>query len=272
MKAVISTTFDDLYFFYTPIVLWSWKKIGCETILITPSYPPQEKGLYERSLLAFSTCAKQNCYPINLCFEAPDHKKATYAQCARLFGAAFPLRDDKEVLITGDIDMAVFNEAYFAQANNECINVFGADLVPPNQYPICYISMPATTWRTVMGIENGTTVQKYLDELVGVIECEHFRANQWALDQDTIYKRLTASGHQPIKHYRAKAPHQFATCRADRDGWPDSPPIGIIDAHLPRPGYTEENFAKILKLFQEIYPDEDFTWMVEYQKEYIKLL
>lgn len=270
MKAVISSTYDDLYLFYLPIVAWSWNKIGIDVICFLPylKYWAENKKLDAVIDAKWNKDLKLEFYP----FEAPDDKLATYAQCSRLYAAALPELPDNEILITGDVDMAAFHQEYFEVANNGQINIFGIDLVPPNQYPICYITMPAKKWREVMEIKLHDTHQECLDGLLGHLECEHFKGNYWAKDQETIYERISNSDHRIVGHYRAKYPHQFATHRADRDGWPDTPDHYIIDAHLPRPGYTDENFAKILKLFQDIYPNEDFTWMIEYKNQYVKLL
>lgn len=270
MKAVISSTYDDLYFFFLPIVAWSWNKLGIEPICILPKF---KAGQYpQKLLLAEWTMGMHGVNWTKLFYEAPEHKNATYAQCSRLYAAAADDIPDDEILITGDIDMAVFNKDYFQQANNGQINVFGADLVPEGQYPICYISMPAKTWREVMWLKKGEGVQKPLDRLLGDLECEHFRGNYWGKDQETIYQHLTAQAWPVEKHYRAKQPNQFATRRADRDGWPDTAAPDIIDAHLPRAGYPDENFLKIIKLFRDLYPDEDLGWMTEYRDKYIKLL
>lgn len=282
MKAIISSTYDNNYLFFLPFVTWSWNKLGVDVICFMPlapelnriQLPDEHVAIFhddQRLRLLLEVIHKQG---LNLKIEnyySPEDKKATYAQCSRLYAAALDLPDN-EILITSDVDMAVFNKDYFNQANNGMINIFGHDLVPHYQYPMCYLAMPIKIWREVMWITPGISPQQYLDALLGPIECEHFRANQWALDQDTAYKCIERSSHAVMIHSRAKHPYAFATRRADRDGWPDSPPPDIIDAHLPRPGYTDENFAKILKLFQDIYPEENFDWMVEYRNEYIKLL
>ena len=46
----------------------------------------------------------------------------------------------------------------------------------------------------------------------------------------------------------------------------------VIDAHLWRDGYTDENHAKIMELLQFMYPEDDFTWLDIYRNEYLKLL
>jgi hypothetical protein len=111
-----------------------------------------------------------------------------------------------------------------------------------------------------------------VDDLLGPIEAEHFRGNYWGKDQETAYEQIGAARGLMIGHPRAAPGTQFATRRADRDGWPVNIPLDIIDAHLPRPGYTEENFGKIFQLFNTMYPNEDHSWMLKYQQEYVKLL
>lgn len=275
MKAVISTTYDDKYFFYLPITAWAWNKLGVNVICFSPAtrdIKDFEGNDFEKKMLVVQTYLIQCNSVTEVFFNSPIEKEATYSQCSRLYAAATPLFADDEVLITGDVDMAVFNAKYFSDLNNSDINIVGADLVPDGQYPICYISMPVHKWKRVMEIPFGADHQDKLDQLLGELDCEHFRGNYWSKDQETIYNQIWLSLDEFCVHFRAKPGTQFATRRADRDGWPEVIAPDIIDAHLPRPGYTPENFSKILNLFQTMYPQDDFTWMIDYRNEYVKLL
>jgi len=269
MKAILSTTFDDQYLFYLPITAWSWNKLGIKVICFIPELgiEPNEKIKLVRNVLF----ERKDISVQTVTYKCTDDKMATYAQCARLYGAALPLFEDDEVLITGDIDMAVFNKSFFDGLNERKLNIVGTDLVPNGQYPMCYISMPVEFWNSAMWIDLGQTHQEKLDNLLGHLECEHFRGNYWAKDQETAYNMINGSGLPIQKILRAKPGTQFATLRADRDGWPDEFPTDLIDAHLPRPGFIKTNFAKILNLFESMYPNEDFDWMKKYRSEYIKL-
>jgi hypothetical protein len=270
MTAIISTTHDDQYLFYVPLVAWAWNKLGCDVVVITPDLGDQTDDRIE---LIIDTRWEQDIDLHWVGFTAPADKLATYAQCSRLYAGCFRrLLPDEEVLIVSDADMAVFDKIYFDTAYDGRIHVYGADLVPDGQYPMCYIAMTAATWRDVMDINLGDSMQSKLDALLGQLECEHFKGNYWCKDQETIFNLLTEGGWPVVKHNRARLPHQFATRRADRDGWPGVIPPDIIDAHLPRPGYTEENFAKIMKLFTTIYPNDDLKWMVDYKNKYIQLI
>jgi len=122
-----------------------------------------------------------------------------------------------------------------------------------------------------MGIIPNYDAQFLVDLVLKPISCEHMRGNYWALDQETIFNKLTAANVPIIKHGRANLPHRFATRRADRDSWPDIALPDTIDAHLPRPGYKEQNFERIIDLLQNMYPLEDLSWIREYRNQYIKL-
>lgn len=271
MTAILSITHDDQYLFYLPMVVWSWNKLGHNVVVIGPDMDGEATD--DRIELIIDTRWEQDIQWHWIGFTAPAEKEATYAQCSRLYAAALRrLLPDEEVMITGDVDMAVLNKEYFESAEDGRIHVYGTDLVPENQYPICYISMTAETWRQVMGIKMGETMQNKLDDLLGPLECDHFRGNYWCKDQETIYNKLTEGSWATVKHNRANLPYQFATRRADRDGWPGHIPNGLIDAHLPRPGYTDENFAKIMNLFKTYYPNEDLQWMYDYRAKYLKII
>jgi hypothetical protein len=246
MKVILSTTDDPLYSFFAPIAIYSWLKIDCEALLFS----------------------KDDF--INI----PDNKKPTYSQCIRLFATALKDIHDDEMIITSDIDMVVFNKTFFDQADPKKINIFGHDLTNEGQFPMCYCAMTAKNWRKVMNIGE-KNIYECLDELLGKIEVENMRGNYWCKDQETLHDRCIASGIEINKIDRRKSDeHRIATNRIDRDGWNYSNRELelVIDAHLPRPGYTSENFDKILTLLSRKYPADDFTWLTEHRKNYVTLL
>lgn len=269
MTAVLSCTYDDLYLFNLPFAVYSWHKIGVSCIVFIPS----QKGTQAlKAVYVVGTIIKMcPCVDFHF-FDCPVDKQATYAQCSRLYGAALDDVAMEETLITADADMCVFDRKYWQGYNGyPGVTVIGRDLTPERQYPMCYISMDATTWREVMEIRL-RSYQQCLDDLLADIECENFRGNYWGKDQETIHDAIWRVPTPQYLHFvdRAAPGTQFATRRADRDGWVVSP--DIIDAHLPRPGYTEENFLRIRNLFHTMYPEADHSWMTEYRNEYVKLM
>lgn len=260
MKAIVSSTHDSKYLFFLPIITWCWNKLGVDVICFMP-YAGVNIDLSQ--LISWNTKGDNMIY----LFKAPEHKEATYAQCARLYAACIDLPED-EVIITSDIDMALFQIPSYIGG----FTVVGSDLTPLKQYPICYLSATVKEWRNTFLI-NGRSYQQCLDDLLGHIEASNFRGNYWSKDQEEAYNKIVVNptvNHVP----RSNGSNQFATKRVDRDDsyWEDRLNYDVIDAHLWRPGYSDENFPKIMKLLKFFYPNEDFTWLENYRNEYIRLL
>ena len=164
----------------------------------------------------------------------------------------FYLPED-EVLITSDVDMAVFQ----IPANvSGTFSVYGYDLVPEGQMPMCYLTASVKQWRETFGLD-GKSYQQCLDEILGHEEMENMRGNLWSRDQEIAYDKITNRfSHTAIK--RARPGTQFAENRYDRDDAfildrlsPDT-----IDFHMPRPGYEPQNFEIIMKILKYHYPND----------------
>lgn len=277
MKAVISSTYDDKYLFYLPIVTWCWNKLGVDVICFVPgNVYNKDVGKNILTLSRVSLINKiidgNKLAAKFFTFICPEHKEATYAQCSRIYAAAIKELPEDEVLITSDVDMIVFGGEVLQEPGEMMFDIYGADLVPDKQFPMCYVSAKVKTWRAITG---GGTYQEKLDNLLGGIECENMRGNYWGKDQETIYNLITENNDVDfIKHNRSNGQNQFATKRYDRDDAyvldrlnPDT-----LDYHLPRPGYEENNFNQILAVLKYHYPNDNFDWLVEYRNEYLKIL
>jgi len=268
MKAVISSTYDSKYLYFLPIVTYCWNKLGVGVICFMPKLTADVNDNKKTDLLL--SVVRENklsvkCYE----FDAPEHKEATYSQCSRLYGACLDLPED-EVLIIADVDMALFHIPYHME-NHEVFEIFGHDLVPENQYPMCYISASVKQWRRA--IDHTKTYQEHLDLLLGHIECESFVGNYWGKDQETAFSLLKDAGTKVLTN-RAKEGTQFSTLRYDRDDSfildrlsPDT-----IDFHMNRPGYEDKNFEIILTILKYHYPNDDFQWLIDYTQKYKELL
>ena len=267
MKAIYSSTYDPLYSFFIPIAAYSWLKLGVTSEVFMP-VPNQAKDV---ELLQFMQhVIHQYVLPVRFhSFTAPEHKQATYTQAARLFGGTLPGIHEEELLITTDVDMAVFSRELVDQDFK--IHVWGNDLVPPGQLAMCYVSMPKWKWRKVMRCDNDS-YQQLLDLALGSIECESFRGNYWGFDQEVLWSKISA--HDYTTHMRAYPGTQFASHRVDRDDafWHNKIGPGLIDAHLWRPGYEPKNFDNIMELFRRVYPGDNMDWLIDYRNKFMEFV
>ncbi len=297
MKAIISSTFDDRYLYFLPITTFLWNKLNVDVICFMPQwvhFDDSNKVLEKGKIIKLvqDTIMEQQLKCMAVYFDAPEHKEATYAQCSRLYGACLDLPED-EILISSDIDMGVFqaiktNIDYSINQWGGTMTVFGRDLVPNGQIPMCYVWGSVINWRRAFklcevsmidGVPPSTisgtlkTYQQCLDSLLGHIECESFRGNYWAKDQEEMFDKMQYTSKVEIN--RSNGQNQFAQHRVDRTDlhYKDRlDPYNLIDAHLWRPGYSEENFPKILELMQYMYPEDNFDWLISYNEAYKKLL
>ena len=262
-KAIISSTYDDKYLYFIPIVTWCWNRLGVDVICFVPEI--NDSKTYQKPALIVDTMGAQNLKCKIHTFSAPEHKEATYAQCSRLYGACLDLPED-EILITGDVDMAVFKLPSY----NGVMTVTGYDLVPDGQQPMCYVVGKAKEWREAFDL-NGLTYQQALDRLLGEDECQDYRACRWSVDQEQLANGVKKVSHSLVR--RSNGQNQFAQNRIDRDDsfWEDRLNLDIFDAHLWR-GVSDDNYNKIIKLLTFMYKGCNFDWLTKYHQEYIKLL
>lgn len=264
-KAVISSTYDDKYLFFLPIVTWCWNKLGVDVICFLPQMAKTESER-QKYLLTIDTSRFVGNIRTYM-FDAPEHKEATYVQCSRLYGACLDLPED-EILVTGDIDLLSFKLPTYISG----FTIYGSDLVPQGQYPMCFISAKVKDWRNAFELY-GKTYQQCLDETIGKEECENMRGNLWSRDQETAYNKINLTQELNLVS-RSNGQNQFAQNRVDRTdtNWRSYLNGNLVDAHLWRPGYTDENFANIIELMTTMYPNDDFAWLVEYRQQYLKWL
>jgi len=271
MKAIISTTYSDTYLYFLPICVWLWNRLGVDVICFEPDLLLNHSGdsdIAKAILIKNTLNSFENKNNKRYSFICPKHKEATYAQCSRLYGACLDLPED-EVLITGDVDMLMFRLPKMVEGG---FSVFGSDLVPDKQYPMCYISAKVKDWRNAFELD-GKSYQQCLDELMKDRDSISMRSDFWALDQEIAYNKINLT--QGI-HYipRTNGQNQFATHRLDRDDsfLLDRMNNEVYDYHANRPPYEENNFQKILTVLKFFYPKESFEWLVEYQNSYVNLL
>ncbi len=270
--AVISSTKHDTYLFYVPIVTWMWKKFGWEVCC----FFCDDKS---ESILSKFNSLKCNIIPntaiLDTCHSVDKEafksiRSETVMQCVRLYAAnLFYTFNNCDFIMTSDADMLPLSNYWHFDETK--IITWGRDLTDYH-FPMCYIGMSPEKWTEVMGL-TGNTVDDMNKDFNNYPKS---RSNNWEewwqVDQDIITERLQ-NRSDVVRVNRGTQPNGYPLGRIDRGCWETSLlQPERIDSHLPREGYKEENFTKILSLIQSIFPSENLQWMRDYRDEYVNLM
>lgn len=175
------------------------------------------------------------------------------SQCIRLYAHQYVAPDT--MLMTSDIDMLPLSD-YWKPANDD-ITCYGRNLSNEHQ-PICYIAMTAKRWRFVMGNNMEADIERF--------------GEKWTTDQDIITDNLSIFVCEYID--RPISPLTgYPVGRIDRSAWDRSlKQPERIDSHLLRPGWTDENWAKIIALIEECLSPtiDELHWLHNYRDTWNK--
>jgi hypothetical protein len=259
-KIILSTNYNPDYLYYTPLVVWAWRRLGWEPIVF-----------YEgESTAALAYVVDITGIEIAKLSPQEGYRSDTITQISRLYGACVA----EGYLMTGDIDMIPLSD-YWKFDPNE-ITIWGHDLTGFTHYPICYIGMPHTRWIEVMGLttdDYNKLIKRDLDTLPQAKNPDFYK--YWFSDQDLITKRINETQFPKRFFHRGQYPNGFATGRVDRGSW-SLDHSQFIDCHALRDMYKRsdvgfQNMAKTMRLLERIWPDENFKWFTDYTREFQKL-
>jgi len=258
---VLSVNDNPDYLYFTPLVCWAWRKIGWEPIVFFGDSPRPNLDIDKLAL-------KEEVYRLSRPLIGIEYRSDTITQMSRLYAACV----QEGYLMTGDIDMIPLSDYWKPQ--EDTITVYGHDLTGYGHYPICYIGMPHTRWIEVMGLSSpdyNSLIKRDLDTLPQAKDPDFYK--YWFSDQDLITQRIQATEFPITSVLRGQYKNGFAHGRVDRGAWTLDHPQ-FIDAHLHHQIYHRGNewkFDKTMELLNKVWPNEDFTWFTEYNKEFKRL-
>jgi len=260
---ILSVNDNPDYLYFTPLVCWAWRKFGWEPIIFYHGESNEVSHLVGSKLL--TSIPTKNWFNL---LSHEGYRSDTITQISRLYAAC--VQDG--YLMTGDIDMLPLSDYW--QPKEDTITVYGHDLTGYGHYPICYIGMPHTRWIEVMGLSSpdyNALIKRDLDTLPQAKNPDFYK--YWFSDQDLITQRLKDVQFPITSILRGHYKNGFAHCRVDRGAWTLDHPQ-FIDAHLHHQIYHRGNewkFDKTMELLRKVWPNEDFTWFIEYHKEFKRL-
>lgn len=261
---VISVNENEQYLFYLPLVVWAWRKIGWEPIVLVSGT--------EKQSLPFLLAVNRSVHSHELWKVGPieGYGSDTIAQVSRLYAACLYGHKD-DYLMTSDVDMLPLSDYW--KFDPEKITVWGHDLTNFQHIPICYVGMKRTRWVEVMGLSShlyNLMMKRDLDAMPNAKSEDSVK--RWVVDQDLITDRINSVAF--VKHFepRGTLPTGYPIGRVDRSSWSLDHPQ-FIDCHMLRDIWSNpEHLARTMLLLYKVWPEENFSWFLEYVEEFKKLI
>jgi hypothetical protein len=264
--AVISTDRNELYSFFSPIVSLMWRNlIGYTPITIL--YETEEVwNANEKTKFILHELRKYSI--VEFVESVPGIKGSTVAQASRLYAASLDMPAGSYIL-TSDVDMFPLQRNWFHQQDwSKTFHLFNADAYLPNiLFPICYLGGNIEAWREIMEI-NETGLQNNLLTHLNPPE------DNWNYDEILFAKNITRWGGFPDEAMFIMRgwKNGLAIGRIDREVWHFNGHIsGLTDCHSLRPGFIDNNWNRIAILLSRFCSPEDFLYISNYRKQYIRL-
>ncbi len=268
--AVLSSDKNALYSFFAPLTCAVWRARGYTPLLLLLG--GEGAWVCDRFLrVVYEHCIAAGAKIVFL-GDHPGHRPATVAQVSRLFAFLHAFLDD--YLITSDIDMWPVGEwvggaiddtkalqLYYANAHDDEGRV---------HYPMCYLGGTAATWRKIMLGGSVLTLDGALElaaarppseknkNVVHRVGNDDIPLDLWNFDETYFGECLSRwEGYPSRCQMIARDMERLGEKRIDRSAWEDVRSLAeYADAHLPRPGFTANQWPRVRRLFSMILPDQ----------------
>lgn len=258
---VLSVNDNPDYLFHVPLTVWAWEQLGWWPIVF---YSGKFEGLADYVFrFTFEEYDGSFVYGLN---DIPGYKSETITQVSRLYGACVA----DGYLMTGDIDMLPLSDYW--KPNLTTLSVWGRDLTDYH-YPICYIGAPTEVWLSIMmivGDDYNRQIKEDLNSTPQAMSTDNIK--RWVTDQDMITERINNSIYTPTQYFRGTDKRTgYPIGRIDRSNW-RLDHRQYIDCHMFHGIQNDETkFKKTLEMLHTVWSKEDWSWWINYYKEFKKL-
>lgn len=263
---ILSVNANADYYWFTPLVCWSWQKIGWTPVVFIQGDIP------EFVLTETIEQAPETLF-VNL-KDQEGYRSDTITQMSRLYAGCLGFINDNDTIMTGDIDMLALSDYWNPITTG--ITVYGHDLTGYGHYPLCYVSATKKQWRAFMYITSSDFdehIKRDLDTLPQAKEEDFYQ--RWFTDQDLVTERIKACNIPVGFINRGQRPNGYAAGRVDRGSW-TLDIAELIDCHMHRDIFKaywvnhadRDTFLKkwmdTLRLLEKVWPNESFEWLKRY--------
>jgi hypothetical protein len=283
-RAVVSSSADNIYGFFTPILGRLWRDlIGYKPLFIL--FKDEDEWTRSPDTAFILKTLKDDGHEVIFINPVAGYRTSTVMQLSRVLAAAIPSVADDDYLLTSDADMLPLNRSYFHQQDpNYRFHIFSADAYADiahgqhsPKYPMCYLGTEARYWKEIMGIKTQDIDVEAGRALQG-------RLDTWHNDEEYLVSCLWRHPFHAGRIEKTKDHYAIGSCelfmrgwdasgiafkRLDRAAWSYENNQDAVDAHFFRPGYTER--ACLLKLISVFYPSS-LEWVTNYIDTFAKLV
>jgi len=271
-KVVLACDTNIDYFFFLPLISLAWQElIGyCPIILIIGSKESWLNEKLNRFVLDESRRFGAEIYFID-CMEG--HRNSTFAQISRLYASLLGYSEDT-YLLTSDVDLLPLSRRFFNQQDfSKQVHLFYGNVYDKKKFPLGYIGADVSTWKQVMRPVTSDMLKAIswqLDNGLGK-GSEHWTA--WNYDEFLFGVRIFEWDSKLLRCQIIERQGAPPIDRIDRSNWHfDGHLEGKVDAHLLRPGYTQENWSRIGNVLRCFLPENWYTWVENYHKKFMEIL
>lgn len=266
----ISTDETPKYLFYWPITCFAWRTFGWEPIIFYVGKPNKFTELIHKTQEKFMSdqtaemrmAYKYKGYNIE---KIDGYQTSTIAQVSRMYAFNLPFVKDEDVIITSDMDLFPLSDYW--RKDGEKVYCYGRNLSDEHQ-PMAYVSTTAQGWS---GIMNQRNIQ--IEEMIKIdLDRMAPKAKRiWSVDQDIL-----TDGLSHVKKVNIDRPIDRASGypwgRVDRSRWSLNH-SEFIDCHSFHDILqNHDHFQSLMELMHRTWPNHDLKWVVEYYREFKKLL
>jgi hypothetical protein len=162
-------------------------------------------------------------------------------------------------------------EFYNQQDWSKRFHLFYANAYNYEYHCTCHLGATKRVWQEVTKLPEadkiGPNLQVILDKH---LTRQHDSWQAWNLDEIYFTSLLKAWSGYPKECHMIERGGAPPSDRIDRSNWPSTVDTsGKTDAHIVRPGYTEENWPRLRPLIAQLLP-QHLAWADEYVAQFRK--
>ena len=254
----LATDRSDFYSFFAPLTVRMWRRLGFRArLFLVGTSDEWQLRPHDRLVVSASREAGASIVFVP---RVEEYANGTVAQLVRLFAAGYGF-DDGEFVYTSDVDLWPLSAPFFCERDFSRLNLLAAN--EDGVHFSMTLGAPASMWRALMGVgrtDGPAALRRALQENVaagGSMEQENWIADERLLARRLLASPLLAGAVHAVRH--GDPPID----RLDRAHWRTPRSIdGLVDAHLPRPGW--EHWASLRALLDMALTIEDIRFADRY--------